>query len=438
MNTGYIYRLVVGAWLGTALLQAQPVFESSPAAPVVPASLRDIAQSSVFSLGMGGVETPALLHWGPLELTPHASDKFVYSDGILVRPGRATNTYINSFSVGFVASLGRNWTMDYTPTWMVYTNRAFQNSVEQHLSIAGGAEIRDWLAQISQSYVKTNTPRIETGRQTSQQISDTHLSVSHRFTDHLSLELNGSQSLQFIDQSPDYYDWSTQDWLTYRFVSRLDFSIGYRIGYTDFDPGAHMTYSEPSARVRWRIADKLTLSVQAGREHRQIKKNGIPAQDTPTFDGTVQYQPFERTMITLRAQRSVSPSYFTNSVTENKGWSADLQQRLLGRLTLLAGFGGQKSHFSGSHTEFIPTFSTVDIVNASGVVIGQLTTVSFHPTTVIDLRNDSTQSFHARLSTPFARRGTFSVLYNRTRNSSDQPGFNFTSHQVGCEIEYHF
>jgi hypothetical protein len=190
--------------------------------------------------------------------------------------------------------------------------------------------------------------------------------------------------------------------------------------------------------LRWRATDKLTLSIQAGREHRQIHKTGIPKQNTPTFDGSVQWQPFQHTVFTVRSMRSVSPSYFTNSVTENKTWNVDLEQRLLGHLTLNAGVGGQKSHYSGSHTDFIPYFTYEDILDENGEVIGVLTTLHYTPTTVIDLRNDSTKTFHLRLSTPFLEKGTFAVIYNRTENFSDQPGFNFTSHQVGCEISYRF
>jgi hypothetical protein len=438
MNAGQIRWLVAVAFVGAIRCFGQPVFESATPTPVVPSSLRELAERSTLSLPFQSNEGPALFHWGPLELKPHAVDKFIYSDGILSIPGHATNTYINSLSVGVLVNAGKNWSLDYTPTWMVYTNRAFQNSVDHLLVAVGAIDLQDWLVQISQAYSKSKTPRIETGRQTSQESTDTHVNISHRFTDHISLELGGTQSLQFIALSPDFYDWSTQDWLTYRFVSRLDVSVGYRVGYTDFDPGAYMTYSQPMARMRWRITDKLSLSFQAGRETRQIHKNAVPKQTTPTYDGSIQWQPFEHTTLSARVQRAVSPSYFTNSTTDNKGWSIDLDQRLFKHLSLQAGFGGQKTHYFGTHTEFDPNFIYDDIIDENGEVVGTLTTVYYTPRTVIDIRNDSTQAMHFRLSTPFFTRGTFALLYSRTRNSSDQPGFNFTSHQIGCEIAYRF
>lgn len=421
-----------------ATAHAQPVLEAGPTAPLVPSSLRDASSSSPFALPTDAVESAFLLHWGPVEVKPHLSDKFVYSDGIQATPGHPANTYINSLSGGLLLDLGTHWTLDYTPTWMIYTNRAFQNSVDHALNLAGGNEFGDWLVQFSQTYSSTNTPRIETGRQTGEEASATNLNVSHRFSDHWSLELGATQSLQFIDASPDNYGWSTEDRLVYRHGERLEFSLGYQLGFVDFDPGAYMTSAQPLAQVKWRVADKLTLSIQGGREHHQIHKTGVAGQSTPTWNASAQYQPFEHTKLTLTATRDVSPSYLTNSVTENNGWSADVEQRLLGHLTLKAGLSRRKVHFSGTHTVFIPDFGQENVLDEEGNVIGTIRTVNFIPSTIIDLRNDSTDTFHVRLSTPVTKRGTFTVLYERTRSISDVAGFSFTSHQIGCEFGYHW
>ena len=54
----------------------------------------------------------------------------------------------------------------------------------------------------------------------------------------------------------------------------------------------------------------------------------------PIFDATIQYQPFEQTRISLTGQRVVSATYLQDQVTETTGVSADLNQRLLGKLFL--------------------------------------------------------------------------------------------------------
>jgi len=438
-------RAVIGvcllAWVATA--KAQPVLESSPSAPLVPPSLRDAAASSPFTLPGAAVASGSLLRWGPLDLNPPGlSDSFIYSDGLQASPGHLTNTYVNSLSATLLLDIGTHWALNYTPTWKIYTNRAFQNSVDHALDLAGGAQFGDWLTQFTEAYSSTNTPLIETGRQTKQQTSTTTFGVSHRFNDRWSLELEGAQNLQFIDASPDNYDWSTQGQLTFRPGAKLELSLGYRLGLTDFDPGAYMTYSQPQAEVRWRVADKLTLSVQGGREQSQVHKTGLTRQNTPTWNVSAQYQPFDHTKLTLRATRSVTPSTLgtgaTNNVTNNQGWTAEIEQRLLGHFNLDAGLSQQKTHFSGTHVEFIPNVSQDDVLDGDGNVIGTITTTSFTPETVIDLRNDSTRTFHLRLATSVMKHGTIALSYARTRNISDAAGFSFTSHQIGCEVGYHW
>lgn len=429
---------LVGFLVAAIMGRAQPVLGPTASdTPLVPSSLRAEKKASMFALPGGEAENEAPLHWGPVDIKPHLLDRFIYSDGLLAVPGHPTNTYINTLSLGALFDIGRHWTFDYTPSWIIYTNKNFQNSIDHSLRFAGGAELSDWLLQFSEGYSRTNTPLIETGRQTRQEVSATSLGASHAFNNHLSLDVTVAQTLQFIEKSPDYYDWSNQDWLTYKPGKRVDFSLGLRIGYTDFDPGAYMTYSEPEVRVRWRAGDKVVFNLEAGREHRQIHKHGIPAQDTPTLNAVIEYQPFEHTSISLKANRSVTPSYSTNSVAENRGWGIDVDQRFFGRFNLTAGYSSGTAHYVGSHTEFIPSFTDTEGVDSDGNVI-TITTVTFTPTTVVDLRNDSIRTLHLRLGTSFLKRGTIALVYERNRNISDIAGFSFTSHQMGCEVGYSF
>jgi hypothetical protein len=53
-------------------------------------------------------------------------------------------------------------------------------------------------------------------------------------------------------------------------------------------------------------------------------------------------------------------------------------------------------------------------------------------------RTDDQVSFNVRLSHPFFKRGTWSVFYQYSDNSSTQPGYSFQSNQAGFEINYTF
>ena len=111
---------------------------------------------------------------------------------------------------------------------------------------------------------------------------------------------------------------------------------------------------------------------------------------------------------------SVHPRYQAQ-VIESTSVTTDLNQRLLGRLFL---------DLSGGYTS--------SSYNAS--VVGTSTS-----------RNDDTYTFNARLTCPFPKRGTVSVFYQYSKNTSSQTGFaasssafSFSSSQIGFEIGYSY
>ena len=135
---------------------------------------------------------------------------------------------------------------------------------------------------------------------------------------------------------------------------------------------------------------------------------------TPIFSGTIQYQPFEQTKLSVTGSRTVMPASFQNQTTENTGITGDFNQRLLGKLNLDLSGGYTKTEYQAS---------------ASGLSTS---------------RNDDVYNFNARLSCPFLKRGTVAVFYTYSENSSSQSGFStgsgfgYTSTQVGLEIGYRY
>ena len=154
--------------------------------------------------------------------------------------------------------------------------------------------------------------------------------------------------------------------------------------------------------------------MSGGVNVQQYLSGGQSPLVTPIFSATIQYQPFDQTRMTVTASRTVTPASFQNQTTENDQITADLNQRLLGRLFLDLSGGYSTSSYQAT---------------ATGVSTS---------------RNDDVYTFSARLSCPFLKRGTFSVFYSYTDNSSNESGFTtgsgfgFTSHQVGFGINYRY
>ena len=168
------------------------------------------------------------------------------------------------------------------------------------------------------------------------------------------------------------------------------------------------TYEQLQGRVNWRATDKISFSINAGFEERQFQTGGQGALFNPLFGAAIQYQPFSQTRISLNANRTVQPSYFQDQVQENTSVTADLNQRLLQKFYLDLSVG----------------YTSVDYEGTTGLVGGD--------------RTDNYYFLNARLSHKFLKRGTIAIFYQHTENSSSQPGFGYSSNQVGLEVGYSY
>ena len=406
-----LFLLVVGHPLA-----AQEVLMPPIQIPNTPPAVQEYQQQNpmvVFTpagFSSGGLQTP--LQWGPLALRPRAFYRFLDGTGISSTVSNHTATIVQSFSPGFLLNIGNHWTLDYSPTWTFYSSREFRNTLDQNVRLVGGTAYEDWTLGLSQSYVKSSDPEVETGTQTDQQTFSTALNASYRINTKLSLDMGVNQDFIFTTQFENSREWSTMEWLNYQFWPRLDSSLGAGFGYVNVDIGSDMTYERIEARIRWRVWDKVAFQVHGGAEIRQFLGGGAPDLVNPIAGGSIQYQPFEFTQLSLNADRVVDVSVLTSSssqsqVTETTSVTADLNQRLLGKL----------------HLNLEGGYNTVNYVGSSGTATG---------------RADDYYTFNARLSLQFLKRATASIFYQYSDNSSTLAGYTFSSNQTGVELGYQF
>jgi hypothetical protein len=294
--------------------------------------------------------------------------------------------------------------LDYSPLWTVYSNNKFQNTFGQAVKLVGGTAYNDWVFGISQGYTDSSSPSVETATQTRQKTYNTAVNAAYTMNSKMSLELAANQNIVSADQFSSYKEWSTLDWLNYQFWPRLNAAVGVGGGYANEDASPDMTFEQLQGRVNWRATDKISFQLHGGVEDRQFLSGGAGNLINPVFDVSVQYQPFEQTKISLTGERVVSSSYLQNQVTESTGVSASLNQRLLKKLFL---------DLSGGYQ----TVKYISSLNTS-----------------LSNRKDDYDYLHAQLGYAFLKRGTLAVFYQISRNDSSQPGYSFTSHQVGFSI----
>jgi hypothetical protein len=397
--------------VGAHLSHAQSVVQADPTAPLIPPDLRLVSDSQIAgitSVGDAFFPGPSPFVYGPYSLDPHFLYRFLYSTGLQVRPGLPKTSYIDSFAPGLGGDIGSHWTFDYTPTWTIYTSRAFRDSVDHAANIVGAYSQFNWDLHLTQSYDSSHQPLIETGEQTFTQTYLTNIDLTHHLNDAISIETDFSQTIRRIDPPPNSNEWDDTNWLHYRFSSGVDTSAGVGLGYLQQHPGSDSEYIQPQVQLLYPVGERISVSMHGGEEDREFLTHPKRRLLTPIYGGSVTYQPFQTTSVSLSANRSVEPSFFANQITTSTSWNISLQQRLLEHFLLSATAGYVKSTY----------LSETDALNVD--------------------RDDNAQMYGLRLSTTFLRRGTLTVLYNRTQNSSSQTGFGFSSSQLGFEVGFRY
>ncbi|HEY3931075.1 MAG TPA: outer membrane beta-barrel protein, partial [Verrucomicrobiae bacterium] len=224
----------------------------------------------------------------------------------------------------------------------------------------------------------------------------------------MSVDLGADQNFNFADQFDSYREWSTLDWLNYQFWPRLSAAAGVGLGYDDVQASPDMLFEQYQARIQWRATDKVSFQLHGGVEDRQFLSGGQGDLISPVFDGTIQYQPFEVTKLSVAAQRNVAPSYFQNQTTENTSFSGDLNQRLLKNFYLDLNGGYEITKYTAA---------------ATGVAVN---------------RKDDYYFLNVKLSCTFLKRGDIAVFYQLGDNSSSAVGYGFNTHEIGFQISYRY
>ena len=393
--------------------RAQSVVSPVPSVPGPPPGLRQTPTFENESVPLseavaGTMEESSPYKWGAVTFYPHAFYRFLYGDGIQAAIGQQETTAVHSLSPGILMDLGTHSMLDYTPTWTLYSNHLFADTLGQALNFATATSYEDWSLQFSQRYIYSDDTQVETGRQTTQQNSSTAFTATYHFNPHVLLDSILSQNLQFTKGLSDSRDWSVQERFHYEFSKRLDTFLAVGGGYAKQTASPDEVYVTPSLGVICRPTDKISAEVDAGYETRRFLSSSASNLRTPVFSASVGYQPISTTKLSLTASREVDASVFQHEVTKTTSLGADLNQRLLEHFYLDASF---------THEEVSYVSTTAG--HAAG-------------------RRDKFYSVNIKLSTTFLNRGTISIFFQNSHNSSTAAGFGFTSHQGGCEIGYRY
>lgn len=400
---------------------AQTVLSPLPASRVVPvndpskpAPKGAAPQSSILSAYEAGLP---LVQWGPFAVRPHFVYRFMYADGLLnAGQQESGNSLVHSISPGVLVEIGRHWTADYSMTRNIYSNEFITDNTGHSFNLAGGYTFGEWRAGVSQIYNADSPTLVETGSQTRQKSYSTEGTLSRTIGARTLVNFSVSRQARYANASASAPQWTTADWLSwsstesvhYYLTRELDLAGSFSFGYDDVSNGADMSYTRPEVQLTWRPVTRLSVSAQYGREIRHFRVANSESLTSPVYSGSLRYQAFETTALTLTANRRLSASYFANQATKDDAVGIAVDQRLLQRIFATVSASQYQTHYYASGT---------------GVRTG---------------RTDKGSALQARLSTAILKRGSASVFYQVAHNRSNSIGFGFNSHQVGTEFAYRF
>lgn len=369
------------------------------------------------------------LTWGVLHAKTHVTYQFLYGTGIQSSPGQAHDTITQTVNPGVALGLGEHWILDYEPSLSFFSESHFHNTLDQSLSLSGGATHGDWTFGLSQAYTRTDEPTVQTASQTGQQSYSGTLSASHEFNKQWSLEINGGVTLLFVDQSgnqisqtnspgpppitnapvtpplSDSQNYFASGWLNYQLSPKIGLAAGVTGGYSAQNEGLSSVNESFMGRIVLNPSEKLMLSADGGISDTRFLNSDAPDLWSPVYSASATYHLFEPTVFTLGASRSVQPSLFQDQVADNTSVNVGIRQRLLGKLQLTLGYSYIKSDYISS----------------------QLGSTQ---------RSDEGSSYQVGLSTGFLKHGSVGTFYQYSQNSSTGKGFDYSSSQAGFTLTW--
>jgi hypothetical protein len=333
-----------------------------------------------------------------------------------------TKTFLDTLAPGILLTGGPIWWLNYTPTWRFYSSPLYHNTLDQNVCLNGKTTNGDWTLGLTQNYVDTTQPLIETGMQTEQTLYDTMLSSVWQMNDKLSLQLGLAQDFRFVGDTNSLHAWTTSDWLRYQFVPQLGAGLGVVLGYDSLSVSSDMPFEQLQGSITFRPASKFFLSLSAGAEERQFINPSAPSELNPLFNALILYQLTPKTLLTLNASRTVVPSVIQNEINVNTTVLLDLREQLSKRFDF---------DLTGNYTS-VP-FTSIVPGKLPPYFLGQATR-----TTLVEVRDDTLMAVKATLSFHPTSRLTASIFYSLSQNASSQENFSYTATQVGLELKYQF
>lgn len=360
---------------------------------------------------------------GPFEFFPSVAYSFVNGTGIDEAPGQSTSSAISTVAPDLRMKFSSLFTIDYQPSFTYYSAPGLKDSVNQSLVLQSAFGLGDWNMSLSQSYVDSTTPLVETAANTEQIAYVTTLSGAHDLGYGLSVNLSLEQTFRSAPGYSDLSEWATSDALNYQIIPQLTLGVSGTVGYDELSGSSDMPFESVQGQLTFKPRQKLILSLSAGLQERQFINPSAPSLISPIYSVSAIYPVFRNTTLTIFASRSSNPSIYANQVTDATSVGFTVRQIIYHSVFV---------EVDGGYTD--EPFATVVPGEAPQFYFGAPPPTAAQ--TVI--RSDTDENLTVSLGMSLSPRITSSFYFTENENNSSLSEYSFKSTQEGFSLMYRY
>lgn len=406
--------LILSGFLCPMLSKAQSELPQEAPETPVPQMIFD-SQVAAEGPPPGPVRPATPFSFGDIVLRPHVMYSYMDEQGLLYSPGNDRSSIVQNFAPGLLVNWGQDWSANYTPTWIRYSNPAFHGGIDQLADVEAAFNPANWLVQVSQTISITSDPQIETGMQTTERNYNTSISASKALTSELAATASFAQALSSANVIyPDSRQWSGTGGLRFQWLPQVTMSANFSAGFFEVVHSTDGYFISPTLGLLIETWDrKLTLNASAGVKRQVFYQRGrISSVDAPTAHLDATLHPYAGTSIELFADTSETFSQLLDDGTRRTDWGIAVNQLLVSHFNLYV--SATRAEVSYQNFGYEPGLGSVslergDLVNTLSTSLGLVRIL---------------------------KRGTLKAVYEASRDSSSVAGYNYSSREIGAELSY--
>ena len=339
---------------------------------------------------------------------PSLTYSLQYGDGLASAVGTEENTVVQQLTPSVYIVFAEKTNLTYSPSFTWYSSDAYDSTVSHTASASTAWRFGEAGLSLGQNYTRTNAPLIETGVQTKQETWATNFDARYPLGERTSLNGGLGRSVRNTDAFTDVETWSASVALSRVINAALTANAALSGAYNSVDPGADLLSRTATVGAAWTPSPKISANLNVGLDFSEFSGEGKQSTN-PVYNGSLSYQLFEATALSLSAQRSTNSSYYANQFTRNTSYTAAVSQRFL-----------QRFFFSGS------------VSWARSSYVGRM------PSDLPIAREDDSWLTSAQIGTQFLRKFSTALTWSHTEVDSNSAGVTRKSTLWGVSISWRF